>query len=456
MRKVLALALVMLLAFAACAETAVPFAGKGVDMQAVEMQTGAVYRADGGYSAVSYEANALIRLFYEKIPTYAGGGMIYAYASLEGNRDTGVCYPCLNVLYAGPTALNAEYVMFAFDNVRYDVRVSSSVSQNGRYKVETMKAFLTSEGLEMLEKLNGAEKADVTVLGSDQYRQLLDTKASYANQKNELGGKSLSALALPIGAPDFSGYRLTDLALEAFENAYGIETVYSVCDLSVKSAIEGDRVFGLIADGASAVSIRAMQELLVKKGFMAGAVTSTVTHGMISSVKSAQAFFALPETGYADAKLISLLSADEMVYKPSSDEKAEIGKLIGNDNISMNISSWWTAARVETTVSGGGVSVSDKNNVFIAADGYVKSNALKNLSLSWEVTAEMVLDGKWSFPANLYVETQAGEALSANLGMLYEGRLIVTCEVPLNAADSGEWVLMIHEGADTFEFALER
>ena len=455
MRKILAFVLVFAFAFFACAEIGVPYAGKGADMKTVEILNGNTYQADGSYTAVSFETSALIRLFQDKIATYAGGGMVYAYVSLEGNRDTGICYPCLNILYAGSSALNAEYVMFVVGDVRYDVRVSSSVKQHGRYKVETMKAFLSEEGLEMIEKLNGAEEADITILGSDQYRQTLDTTANYASQKYELAGKSLSGLRLPSAAPDFDAYALSDLAETAFEKTYGIETVYAVSNPGEKCAIQTDKVFGLIADGASTVSIRAMQELLVKKGFMAGTATTAVNAGMITSVKNAQAYYGLPETGYADAKLVNLLNAGEAAVG-SAQEEASFEASCENGNIALSVDRWWTAKRVETTVPGGGKSVSDKSNVFMIADGYVKSSAVKNLSLSWEVTCEMVLDGKWTFPANLFVETQAGEAFSANLGMLSEGRMVIVCEVPENAVDAGDWALVIREGADTFEFSLDR
>ena len=456
MKKILVLVLALMLAFSASAQQ-VPFAGEGADKALMDVQKGVAYAADGSFSAKTYEAEALVNLFYEKLVNYAGGGMLYMYVSLDGNVNTGVCYPCLNVLYAGAEALEAEYVMIALEGVRYEFPVSSEVKANGRYKVETLRAFLTAEGLEMVETLKKAEKANITLLGKDQYTQLLDAKANFANQKNGLGAKSLSALELPMGAPDFSAYSLLDLAYDAFESKTGVACAYSVKKIDEECSIRTETVFGLIADGANAASIRQAQELLIQKGFLAGVSGTVVNAPMISAVKSAQAYFGMNETGYADAELINRLSAEEMTCAVKTEKNEKIVYDYETEDLAIAIDRWWIAKKAETTVPGASVGVSDKSNVLIVLDGSVKSNAVKNLSLAWEISGEMVLNNKWSFPVNLYNEVQNGEALSATLGMLCENRLLVTCEVPEAALErEGGWVLKIRSGADTFEFELNK
>lgn len=458
MKKILAIAAALVMLFTAAAETAIPFAGMGADVRAMSVQKGFSVNEDGSFVCKTVETGALEALFYEKVPNYAGGGMVYMYVSLEGNLNTGIVWPCLNILYAGANALDADYVMLNAGGVRYDIAVASSVKQSGRYKVETLKAFLNEDGLRLVNTLSECTDAMLTILGRDQYTQKLDAGAYYGNQKNELAGKSLSALKMPVGAPDFAAYGLSDLALTAFEEKYGIETYFAAADPAAQCAFATDKNFGLIADGSNANAIRDMQELLVEKGFMAGAVSTVVTAGMIEGVKAAQIYFDLPATGYADAKLVSLLS-EEVLSPVCEEEKAEekCEYQVVNEDVSIRIDRWWNALRADTTLGGGSVSVSNKDNVLFVLDGSICSTAIKNLSLSWEITGELIYEDKWAFPASLYAETQAGEAFSASLGILSESRLVIVCEVPEGASEGdGEWELVIRTGADEYRFVLQK
>ena len=87
-------------------------------------------------------------------------------------------------------------------------------------------------------------------------------------------------------------------------------------------------------------------------------------------------------------------------------------------------------------------------------DGEIASRALKSLSLSWEIKAEAVMDGKYVFPCAIYTETQQGAVLSTTLGMLREGRLVIVSEIPGSVSEmEGEWTLNVSVGGE--EFALQ-
>ena len=106
---------------------------------------------------------------------------------------------------------------------------------------------------------------------------------------------------------------------------------------------------------------------------------------------------------------------------------------------------------------GGGVSVSDKDNVLLIFDGEIASHALKSLSLSWEIKAEVVKDGKYAFPCAIYTETQEGSVFSTTLGMLREGRLVIVCEIPETISDiDGEWTLNVSVGGEEFALNLSK
>lgn len=454
MKKLVAFLMMIALMGVFSANAQVPFADTGLNFERMEARLGVTADENGDFVAKSIKAQALENLFYEKIGNYAATGAVMFCVQVEGNRETGIAYPVLNILYAGSPALNTRYAVFAIGEDRYDVRVSSSAINMGRYRVETMKAYLTDAGFEMIKRMANENKISVALLGDNMYVQTAEKVKFYASVKNEIAAESLDALALPLGAPDYSDYPLGDIAQKTFEAKYGVETEITVSKVNEASAYELDKTFGLAGANVSAASVRDIQELLKKNGFMAGTTATTVNEGMIKAVRSAQAYYGLPVTGFADAKLINALSDGRAAAGfEEADEAAEYALDAGN--VQLTLDKWWYAKRAETTIPGGGVTVSDKDNIFMVFDGSIASYATSGMSLSWEVKAEAVLEDKWAFPVSIYVEAQGGETLSTTLGVRRAGRLVMTCEIPealMN--EEGEWVIRIMVGDWTHEAKL--
>lgn len=444
-----------LLCACACAQE-IPFADTGLDEEVLYARYGAQADETGFFVAMTPKAKAIEKLFNGKIMTYAAGGMLMFNVQVEGNYETGISYPVLRVVYAGSAPLNAECVMISAGGETYRITAACETASYGRYRVETMKTYLSQEGLEMISAVRNAGGADITILGSEQYTQSAKTADYYTSQKLEISAECLSALELPLGTPDYRTYSLAELGESAFIAKYGKQTRIQKTDNSLECAYALDKTFGLAADNTPGATIKAVQELLKENGFLMGTATTLVNADMISAVKAAQSYYDLTVTGYADAQLIECLigHAPMAETKPDSPETQYAHE---TENIAFNVNAWWFADRAETTVPGGGVSVSDRDNVLMVFDGDIASYALSGVSLSWEVKAEAVLDGMWAFHASMYVETQEGTVLSTTLGMLREGRLLVTCEVPAHLMDrAGEWVLKISAGGQEFELALTK
>lgn len=455
MKKLCCLMLSVLLCACAFAES-IPFADTALDKAALTARYGAVSDENGGFTAMSPKAKALETLFIGKIATYAAGGMLMFNAQVEGNFETGISFPVLRIVYAGGAPLNANTVMFSVNGEVYALSVVSNVTNYGRYRVETMKAYLNEEGFALLESLKNSDEADVTILGNDQYTQEAKKAQFYASQKLEISAECLTALDLPEGVPDFADYDLKALSEKAFEAKYGKETKIEKVDTAIDCGMQLDKTFYLAADNAPGATIKAVQDLLKKNGFMAGTTGMQMTSDMISAVKAAQGYYGLDVTGYADARLIKMLN-ENLPVQAKTEENASVAYAFATDQISFNVNRWWLADRAETTYPGGGVYVSDSDNVFVVFDGEIASRALKSLSLSWEVKAELVKDGKYAFPCAVYTEVQGGSVLSTTLGVLREGRLIIVCEIPDAISDmDGEWTLTISESGNVFELNLAK
>ncbi len=455
MKKLCILMLAVLMCASAFAES-IPFADTALDKDALIARYGAATDEMSGFVAMSPKAKALETLFNGKIATYAAGGMLMFNVQVEGNFETGVSFPVLRIVYAGGAALNANTVMFSVNGEVYALSVASNVTNYGRYRLETMTAYLNEEGFDLVNSLAASDDAAITILGSDQYTQEAKKAQFYASQKLEISAECLTALKLPAGVPDFSAYALGELSESAFLAKYGKETEIKKVDTAIDCGMQLDKTFFLAADNAPGTTIKAVQDLLKENGFMAGTTGMQMTSDMVSAVKAAQGYYGLDVTGYADALLINTLKENTPVQAEDK-ENAPVRYAYTTDQISFSVNAWWLADRVETTMPGGGVSVSDQDNVFVVFDGEIASSALKSLSLSWEVKAELVKDGKYAFPCAVYTEAQAGSALSTTLGVLREGRLIIVSEIPDTISEmDGEWTLKISESGNEFELKLAK
>lgn len=455
MKRLIALAAALIMLMGCALAEGAEYAACGLDGVRILKYASFSENEDGFFSYKTPKAQAVENVFNDRAQAIAGNGLLAFFTEVQGNAETGVSYPVLKVIYAGGIELKADYIAFVIDGVRYDFACARAASSLGRYRAETLTVYLDASGLEFVKKLSEAEKVSVALLGADMFIMNIENRETYANQRLEIAGESLEALSLPDGAPDYNAYAFSDEAKALFESKYGEVTDKAYAEAMAECEIVLDKTFGLAADGANGNSIRAVQRLLKQAGFYQAAEGTVVTPVMIDAVKSAQTYYGLMPTGYADARLIGILngSVEPEVTEETALEKAAYDYETDKANFSLN--RWWTARRADTTALTGGVSAQNKDNVLVIADGDIAATGLEAMSLSWEAGAELVLNDTYSFPANLYAETNGGEILSTTLDVCARTRLLFVAEVPEYLfEEDAEWTAKIRIGLGEFEIEL--
>lgn len=409
---------------------------------------------NGCFSVKNAKAAAIEQLFYDKLGTLGAKGLLAFYTEVNGSANTRISYPVLKVLYAGNDDIQADYISFAFDGVRYDLCCSHESEKIGKVIVQKHTVYLDQAGFDFISKLENAKSVDVALLGSGQYIQEVDKKDAYGtNVKQELAGESLKALGMVTGAPDYAAYDFAEDAKAVFEAKYGKKYLVNTSELTTESVIKLDAEFGLVVKESNTASIRAFQKLLKSAGFYQGAEDGKITQILLEGVKSAQAYYGLPQTGYADALLIEYLNGKEyQMARESYASKPQYDFVTAQAQFALN--RWWLADEVQTTVPGNGVKVVNKDNVLVVADGDILSINSSATSLSWEISAKLVINESYTFPAVLYVEAQNGEVFQPTLDIYQQSRLVFVSEVPDYMLNSNN-VLKIRISSGDEEFVMK-
>ena len=454
MKKLVALVLAfMLLTGSAFAETLMR-ADSAVNAAILSRYENYNVDKDGNFSVTTDRGATLKASFDAKAPTIMLQGALAFRTEVWGNVNTGIAYPVLKLFYMGST-LNVNAVSVAVNGKRYDFNAVGSASVDGRNSTEEIVVFLDSEGVEMLNEVLDQQSAYVLLSGANgrtsmkvEYRT-----EDHGNARVQLLSDSVQALRYPDGVPAFDGYSFMNEARAIFARKTGLMPRVEVKSLAEPCDLQLDENLSVMIESTPEKGLRDMCKLLIESGYMTGNVEGRITDEFIAAVRRAQSHFGLLVNGAADAELISLLEADAAPTDVSANIP-ESYAFVGEE-AQFTLNRWWVADAVETTVVGGGKTVSDKDNTFVIADGKIQSVGTEALALAWEAGAELVFNGKWSFPAYLYCETNAGEAFSTTLAMLAKTRLVVVSEVPeyLTQAD-GSWMLRLTLGKETYDFVL--
>ncbi len=453
MKKLLAVCLALCLIMSSAFAMELEYADTGIDRYALKTACGYTVDANGDFSATNQKGAALADLFSDKLTTYAGAGVVYFRLETHGNIDTGICYPVLKIVYASQTPLNTRAASFAVNGARYDFAVSRASQSIGRVRQETLTVFLDADGLAFIKELSDAQKFGISLMGDEQFTLTAEKRQTYANPRLELAAESAKALTLADGSPDFSDYPFTELARAAYTSKTGVEPKMNKSDISEQCSVALDAEFGLLGDDSRGASVREIWKQLCAAGFLAGPESATVTDEMRAAVRRAQAHYGFIQTGYADAALINALGTQaEREQKAVSDESYACK----SEEIMFTLDRWWTANAVSTSVPNEVKARTSKDSKLIIADGIIKSVHTEALSFSWEIKAEMTYNEKWTFPAFLYCETDAGEKLSTTLGILQKSRLICVSEIPEYLLETkADLKLKITIGGATFEYTLK-
>ncbi len=442
----------LLIASAALGES-IPRADDGINVDALTRYDSWTEERNGDFTVSGDEASLLERAYRERADKNGLSDALMFEMALEGNTQTGVSYPVLKVLYTGRTAANPRALLITLDDTTCVFPLNAEARSGTR--VETGVCYLTGEALSFLSRLYESREASVCLLGDGQL--IVEAKKRdgyYPSAAAEFAAESLRALSLPGGAPDFTAYGLEDLARQAFAARHGNARMPELRQKGASGSVTTDAVFGLIGAGAAQNAIRDTQALLAARGFLKNGTGKVINDDMRAAVLRAQKRYGLLETGYADARLLDILSG--AAAEPVDADAAEAYAYTQtSEKARFALNRWWTANGVDTTQTGSLKTAADADNVLILADGVIQNRSAEALSLSWDVSATCAYEGQWSFPANVYCEKNGGESFAGTLGILARARLVVACEVPAYLLEEGgAWTLTLNLGKESFAYEL--
>ncbi len=442
----------LLIASAALGES-IPRADDGINVDALTRYDSWTEERNGDFTVSGDEASLLERAYRERADKNGLSDALMFEMALEGNTQTGVSYPVLKALYTGRTAANPRALLITLDDTTCVFPLNAEARSGTR--VETGVCYLTGEALSFLSRLYESREASVCLLGDGQL--IVEAKKRdgyYPSAAAEFAAESLRALSLPGGAPDFTAYGLEDLARQAFAARHGNARMPELRQKGASGSVTTDAVFGLIGAGAAQNAIRDTQALLAARGFLKNGTGKVINDDMRAAVLRAQKRYGLLETGYADARLLDILSG--AAAEPVDADAAEAYAYTQtSEKARFALNRWWTASGVDTTQTGSLKTAADADNVLILADGVIQNRSAEALSLSWDVSATCAYEGQWSFPANVYCEKDGGESFAGTLGILARARLVVACEVPAYLLEEGgAWTLTLNLGKESFAYEL--
>ena len=443
----------MLLITSSALGESIPRADDGINVDALTRYDSWTEERNGDFTVSGDEASLLERAYRERADKNGLSDALMFEMVLEGNTQTGVSYPVLKVLYTGRTAANPRALLITLDDTTCVFPLNAEARSGTR--VETGVCYLTGEALSFLSRLYESREASVCLLGDGQL--IVEAKKRdgyYPSAAAEFAAESFHALSLPGGAPDFTAYGLEDLARQAFAARHGNARMPELRQKGASGSVTTDAVFGLIGAGAAQNAIRDTQALLAARGFLKNGTGKVINDDMRAAVLRAQKRYGLLETGYADARLLDILSG--AAAEPVDADAAEAYAYTQtSEKARFALNRWWTASGVDTTQTGSLKTAADADNVLILADGVIQNRSAEALSLSWDVSATCAYEGQWSFPANVYCEKNDGESFAGTLGILARARLVVACEVPAYLLEEGgAWTLTLNLGTESFAYEL--
>lgn len=396
---------------------------------------------------------ALARMGGEAVP-YAG--MACFGMELTGDSETGLIVPVLAFYYAGGAKLNAQYASVAVGGVRYDLALASETVQIGKNSVERMTAPLDETGLEMVRALAGGEEATILLRGDASFRMEPQRRETYANARDELSGRSAEALEDMLREFEQMGeYTLWDLNAAWWERMYGVEPKTQAVALPIEESAEEADIplkapLYLLSRGDQSNAVRALQELLINKGFLQGKADGGYGEGTVRAVCAAQTYMGMTATGSADRALIDALTGGHTPDAAEAIGEAQPeGQKLG-ETCEIAIARHWIADAVEST-GGDRRTVSDADSTLIVYEGAVRNLSKDDLDFYWQLSAT-VKSGEYEYPCTLVCERNGGASLKTALPPMGEARLLIYAEVPETMAQS-EWTLTV--GADGEQLVIE-
>lgn len=444
-----------LTAGAAAQGEALECAAKPVEVRSFEHYPSHAYDSETGkWSVRSNQADALIDRFW----TYgasSGSRTCVFNLELEGNVVTGVWTPVLRFYYMNGNRIDASAVSVLAGETRYDFAAVSSDATDGYYRAECISVPLNWEAMSAVQAMMECEEITVRLIGERIYT--VDIKRESPNTREKVEGSSLTGLASAMELLEEAGlndYDLWDLSADAWKNEYGFAPAFA-CSQVVKTigetTVRDD--FGMVMRNDQTTAAKAAQNVLAKYGFMNGAVYSSFNSDAVDAVKRAQHYLGMVETGCMDAQLEMALASGRAEEAAAAFEMQPVG---GVAQIALN--RYWFADGVSASAGPESVrTVLNKDNVLLAADGWIRNVSTRDLSLFTELEAQVVYGDDYAFEADLVCECDNGTDLDMTMLPMAQARLIVYAEIPawLAEEEGASWRIVFTASGENLEYELQ-
>ena len=458
MRKIVAALLTASIVLGAASAETLNLAAQNTSPRRLECYTG--YSQDGEtWQTHGVLADAALYYMNQRAGDLAYQGACLFYLELTGSESLGLIVPRLEMYYVNNTPSEATAVSLAFGGTRYDLDVAREETTVGGRRAEKLTAYLNEEGLDMLRALQSADEVTVRLHGSQVYTTTL-ARAESTQVKKRLENASLSAsedMLSELDAMHMDSYDLWELSENAYRQQFG--DFFPMTSLSLADETEGFKLdeLGQLTRGDTGESVRALQNLLIEKGFMLGTPDNAYGEGTAVAVRRAQAYYGLRTTGSCDEALIALLRGESLAV-PLADEGAQAVVEAADGACTVSLGRYYLAEAVSASAQPltAARTVTNADNTLVIAEGQIVNRSGDEVNLYWQMTGTLTIDG-YAYKAEALCESNEGESLDSALLPLAGGRLLVVAEIPKSAClRTGEWTLSLQMGEQTWEYALER
>lgn len=388
---------------------------------------------------------------------YYQGACLF-YLELSGSESLGLIVPRLEMYYLGSTLTEATSASLLIEDRRYDLDLHREEVTLGGRKAEKLTAYMDQSGLEMLRCLQAADEAQLRLHGSKQVYTTTLTRTESNQAKKRLESASLNAsddMLSELNAMGMDTYALWDLSQNAYRQQYGEFTPLSLTPLTDEE-VEGFKLdeFGQLTRGDTGESVRALQNLLIERGFMLGTPDNSYGEGTAVAVRRAQTYYGLLPTGSCDEALLARLQGVDAVTLPDAQLV-----LSGEEGVcTATLERFYLADAVSASAQPLTISrsVTNSDHTLVIAEGQIVNRTAEEINLYWQMTGTLSIGG-YAYKAEALCESNQGEMLDSALLPLAGGRLLIVAEVPKTACrQTGEWTLSLTLGEQTWEYALER
>ena len=377
-------------------------------------------------------------------------GFIVMQARMSGNMLTDTLRPEIEMYFAARRPIGVEAVTVHIGGERIDFAAKGEITQIGSYTAERI--ILPLVGVDASE-IFGAEQIEICLHGAGGvYRTKMDANAY------ESGSMKCFSLA---SDPVFSGLASApqSVVLAEWERILGFAPAnvrISGSELSAfgaqeyTAAVPAYEGLDLIAMEDRGDGYEALVAMLSQRGFYFGSAEKEFGPRTRDAVLRAQAHYGLAETGSADAALISCLESG-IGISPVYAEEENAAVIALGDEIGIECGEWWTAKKVVAPADQQGASaqtVADGDNEFVVLSGSIANGTAGEIGLGWEVSAELIVDGKYVYECTLRVLSDGDTVFSGTMLPGAEKDMIVLAETPEGVLDGAQSAKIVFTSGD--------